>query len=54
MNVWIVLDAGRDAAWKSLSKTDKIPAGSKSLVLVCDLSWVSGTFDFDDVAVEFR
>jgi hypothetical protein len=54
MKVWIVLESGRDAAWKTLSKTDRIPEGSKSLILVCDLSWVSGKFDFDDVAVEFR
>jgi hypothetical protein len=54
MKVWVVLDAGRDAAWKTLSKTDRIPEGSKSLVLICSLSWVSGKFDFDDVMVEFR
>lgn len=54
INVWIVLDAGRDAGWKSLSNTDAIPKGSKALELIVALSWVTGNFDFDDVAVEFR
>lgn len=54
MKKWVVLDAGRDAAWKTLSKTDRIPEGSKAVTVLCALSWVSGVFDFDDVAVEFR
>ena len=52
--VYMMFDAGRDVGWKSMSKTGKIPSGSKAIGVYIALTAVTGTFDFADVAVEFH
>jgi hypothetical protein len=51
---WIGLSAGREPGWTSLSQTESIPKGSKAVHVECVLKFISGTFDFDDIVVEFR
>lgn len=53
-DVWMMLDGGNDAEWKSLTGTEKIPDRSKVLRVFLILKYVAGEFDYDDVAVEFR
>jgi hypothetical protein len=51
---WLMLDGGSDAEWKNVSSTTKIPDGMKGLQVSLVLKNVSGEFDFDNIAVEFR
>lgn len=51
---WIILVGGRESGWKTLSKTVNIPTGAKAVYLHFGFQFVTGTFDFDDLAVEFR
>lgn len=51
---WIMLDAGSDAKWKTVTSTSKVPEGMKTLRVGLVLKYVSGEFDYDDVDVEFR
>ena len=49
----IEFDGGREAGWKSFSQTSEIPDGAKTFRVFLYLRYVKGTFDFDDIVVEF-
>jgi len=50
-----ILLVGRpDGGWKALSQSGPVPPGAKTVGVACVGWWVSGTFDFDDIEVEFR
>jgi hypothetical protein len=52
---WVINVGGREAGgWKSLSKSIPVESGAKKLRVQFGAQVVSGTFDFDDVEVEFR
>lgn len=51
---WVILVGGREAGQKALTKTGQIPDGAKALHLHFGFQFVTGSFDFDDIAVEFR
>jgi hypothetical protein len=45
---------GKDAGWKALSKTGAVQDGATVLKVYVGMQAVAGTFDFDDIEVEFR
>jgi hypothetical protein len=50
-----ILLVGRpDGGWKALSQSGPVPPGAKTVGVACVGWWVAGTFDFDDIEVEFR
>lgn len=51
---WIMIDGGGDARWKTVTQTNRIPEGMKTLRVALVLKYVSGEFDYDDIEVEFR
>jgi hypothetical protein len=52
---WVINVGGREAGgWKSLSKSIPVESGAKRLRVQFGAQVVSGTFDFDDIEVEFR
>lgn len=51
---WTILVGGKDAGWKTLTKGGPVVAGAKTMKVEVGAQFVAGTFDFDDVEVEFR
>ena len=51
---WIILVGGREPGWKTLGKTQDLPKEAKTYHVHFGFQFVSGTFDFDDISVEFR
>jgi hypothetical protein len=51
---WIILVGGRLDGWQSLSKTRDVEAGAKRLHVHFGFQFATGTFDFDDIVVEFH
>ena len=51
---WTILIGGHETGWKSLSKSAPVQNGAKAVRVLCMIQEVAGTFDFDDIEVEFR
>jgi hypothetical protein len=51
---WKIAIGGHDGGWKTLTKTFPVQSGAKLMEIACISWWVAGTFDFDDIEVEFH
>ena len=51
---WTILVGGKDAGWRTLNKGGPVVAGAKTMRVEIGAQLVAGTFDFDDVEMEFR
>ena len=51
---WTLIKAGTDSGWKLFKETAPIKTGAREVSVSCVGWWVAGTFDFDDIEVEFR
>jgi hypothetical protein len=51
---WVWFQAEPNEQWKTYSQTQKIPEGVKTFLVILEMKFAAGEFDFDDIVVEFR
>ncbi|OAI57447.1 hypothetical protein AYO49_01950 [Verrucomicrobiaceae bacterium SCGC AG-212-N21] len=51
---WVWFQAEPNEQWKTYNQTQKIPEGVKTFLVILEMKFAAGEFDFDDIAVEFR